>query len=121
MEKSISDNGQYREVLTDPMLTMPFHQELIQLYNMYALIGGMPEVDLKKSPKLFWFDTGLVNYSAGIQREYLLSKDLMDTWRGAAAEQIVAQELRALSHDAGSKLNYWMRNKRGSSAEVDLI
>lgn len=215
-----TDNGQYREVLTEPTLTTPFHQELMQLYNMYALIGGMPEVvaryateydivslsatynqllnaykndvekyaetgtqsaviryileegwafsgqnitfggfagssykaretgeafrtlskamllelvypvtqtilpatsDLKKSPKLFWFDTGLVNYSAGIQREYLLSKDLMDTWRGAAAEQIVAQELRALSHDAGSKLNYWMRNKRGSSAEVDFI
>jgi predicted AAA+ superfamily ATPase len=215
-----TNNGQYREVLTDPTLTMPFHQELMQLYNMYALIGGMPEVvaryateydivslsatynqllnaykndvekyaktgtqsaviryileegwafsrqnitfggfagssykaretgeafrtlskamllelvypvtqtilpvtsDLKKSPKLFWLDTGLVNYSAGIQREYLLSKDLMDTWRGAAAEQIVAQELRALSHDAGSKLNYWMRNKRGSSAEVDFI
>lgn len=212
-------NERYINVLSEPTLATPLHQELIQLFNTYALIGGMPEVvaryaaeqdivslsatynqllnaykndvekyaetatqgtviryileegwafsgqnitfggfagssykaretgeafrtlskamllelvypvtqtilpvtsDLKKSPKLFWLDAGLVNYSAGIQREYLLSKDLMDTWRGTAAEQIVAQELRSLSYDVGSKLNYWMRNKRGSSAEVDF-
>lgn len=77
--------------------------------------------DLKKSPKLFWLDAGLVNYSAGIQQEYVRHTDLMNTWRGAAAEQIVAQELKALSNDVGAKLNYWTRNKRGSSAEVDFI
>jgi len=82
----------------------------------------MPAVsDLKKSPKLFWLDAGLVNYASGIQKEYLLKKDLMDTWRGMAAEQIVAQELKALSFDVGMKRNYWMRNKRGSTAEVDFI
>lgn len=77
--------------------------------------------DLKKTPKLFWLDAGLVNYASGIQREFLLSSDLMDTWRGMAAEQIVAQELRALSFDVGQKQHYWMRNKRGSTAEVDFI
>ena len=45
----------------------------------------------------------------------------MDTWRGMAAEQIVAQEIKALSFEVGLKRNYWMRNKRGSTAEVDLI
>ena len=82
----------------------------------------MPAVsDLKKSPKLFWLDAGLVNYASGIQREYLINKDLMDAWRGMAAEQIVAQELKALSFETGLKRNYWMRNKRGSTAEVDFI
>jgi len=82
----------------------------------------MPAIsDLKKAPKLFWLDAGLVNYAAGIQREYLLHKDLMDTWRGAAAEQIVAQELKALSYDVGFRRNYWRRNKRGSTAEVDFV
>ena len=82
----------------------------------------MPAVsDLKKSPKLFWLDAGLVNYASGIQKEYLLNKDLKDTWRGMAAEQIVAQELKALSFETGLKRNYWMRNKRGSTAEVDFI
>ncbi|MEI6752030.1 MAG: AAA family ATPase [Paludibacter sp.] len=82
----------------------------------------MPVVsDLKKSPKLFWLDAGLVNYASGIQKEYLLKKDLIDTWRGMAAEQIVAQELKTLSFDIGLKQNYWMRNKRGSTAEVDFV
>ena len=45
----------------------------------------------------------------------------MDTWRGKAAEQIVAQEIKALSFEVGLKRNYWMRNKRGSTAEVDFI
>lgn len=82
----------------------------------------MPAVsDLKKTPKLFWLDAGLVNYASGIQKEYLMHRDLMDTWRGMAAEQIVAQELKTLSFDVGQKLNYWMRNKRGSTAEVDFI
>jgi len=82
----------------------------------------MPVVsDLKKSPKLFWLDAGLVNYAARIQNEYLLTKDLMDTWRGNAAEQIVAQEINALYSEVGVKRNYWMRNKRGSTAEVDFV
>jgi predicted AAA+ superfamily ATPase len=77
--------------------------------------------DLKKAPKLFWLDAGLVNYASGIQKEYLLNKDLMDTWRGMAAEQIVAQELKSLSFETGVKQKYWMRNKRGSTAEVDFV
>ncbi len=82
----------------------------------------MPVVsDLKKMPKLFWIDAGLVNYASRIQKEYLINKDLMDTWRGMAAEQIVAQELKTLSFEIGLKQNYWMRNKRGSTAEVDFI
>jgi len=77
--------------------------------------------DLNKAPKLFWLDVGLVNYVAGIQKEYLFNKDLHSAWRGLAAEQIVAQELKTLSTDVGAKRNFWVRNKRGSTAEVDFI
>ena len=82
----------------------------------------MPMIsDKKKAPKLFWLDSGLVNYAANIRKEYVTSSDLMDTWRGKAAEQIVAQELKAYSFDVGMKCNFWMRPKRGSSAEVDFV
>ncbi|WP_455664098.1 ATP-binding protein [Phocaeicola sp.] len=77
--------------------------------------------DLKRAPKLIWLDIGLVNYAADIQREYLLSKDLNDTWRGMAAEQVVAQELKALSNEIGKKRKFWVRAKKGSSSEVDFI
>ena len=38
-----------------------------------------------------------------------------------AAEQIVAQELKALSNEIGQKRRFWVRAKRGSSSEVDFV
>ena len=98
-------------------------EKALLLEMVYPLTSAlMPMIsDLKKAPKLFWLDAGLVNYAANIRKEYITSGDLMDTWRGKAAEQIVAQELKALSFDVGAKRNFWVRAKRGSSAEVDLV
>lgn len=98
-------------------------EKALLLELVYPTVNAILPVtaDLKKSPKLIWLDTGLVNYAASIQREYLLSKDLTDVWRGMAAEQIVAQELKALTNEVGAKRKYWVRAKRGSSAEVDFI
>ncbi|MFR5659359.1 MAG: ATP-binding protein, partial [Butyricimonas faecihominis] len=89
-------------------------EKALLLELVYPTTGIMlPLVsDLKKAPKLIWLDAGLVNYAAGIQREYLLSKDLNDVWRGMAAEQIVAQELKTLSNDVGQKRHFWVRAKR---------
>jgi predicted AAA+ superfamily ATPase len=82
----------------------------------------MPVIsELKRSPKLFWLDAGLANYNAKIQKEYITHSDLLDAWRGKAAEQIVYQELKAISFDVGEKQNFWVRQQRGSNAEVDFI
>ena len=76
----------------------------------------------KRAPKLIWLDTGLVNFAANIQGEILNSKELTDTWQGAIAEHIVAQELRVVQKDLYiSGLNFWMRDKQGSNAEVDFV
>ncbi|WP_455589968.1 ATP-binding protein [Bacteroides rodentium] len=98
-------------------------EKALLLELVYPTVNAVLPVtaDLKKSPKLIWLDAGLVNYAANIQKEYLLSKELTDVWRGMAAEQIVAQELKALSAEVGVKRKYWMRAKRGSSSEVDFI
>ncbi|MDH6304265.1 putative AAA+ superfamily ATPase [Parabacteroides sp. PF5-5] len=98
-------------------------EKAMLLELVYPLTSArMPMIsDQKKAPKLFWFDAGLVNYAANIRKEYVTSSDLMDTWRGKAAEQIVAQELKTLSFDVGVKRNFWIRAKRGSMAEVDLV
>lgn len=77
--------------------------------------------ELRRSPKLVWLDMGLVNYNARIQKEYLLSKDLKDVWRGMAAEQMVAQALLALDNDVDARRRFWVREKKGSSAEVDFV
>ena len=76
----------------------------------------------RRSPKLIMLDSGLTNYVAGIQLEYLQNKDLQDTWRGRAAEQIVAQELKpVLDRHYKEDQCFWMRDKAGTTAEVDFI
>lgn len=77
---------------------------------------------LKRAPKLIWLDTGLVNFAANIQTEVLLDRSLMDTWQGAIAEHIVAQQLRVLLDDLYiSDLYFWVRDKQGSNAETDFV
>lgn len=76
----------------------------------------------RRSPKLMMVDSGVTNFVAGIQIEYLQNKDLLDTWRGRAAEQIVAQELRImLDRQYKEKQFFWVRDKKGTTAEIDFI
>lgn len=75
--------------------------------------------ETRRKPKLIWFDTGIVNYQAGIRKEIIGAKDILDVWRGRIAEQVVAQELLALSDKVGQRRVYWSRPNNG--AEVDFI
>lgn len=77
--------------------------------------------DLKKSPKLLWLDTGLVNYVAGMQEELLFSKDTDELWNGDIAEHIVGQEMLGSSFVFGEKRLFWMRDAKNSQAEVDFL
>ena len=77
--------------------------------------------DLKRSPKLIWSDVGLVNYAANIQQEVFGSKDILDAYRGKIAEQITAQELLAHETRVSAQRAFWVREKKGSDAEVDFI
>lgn len=77
--------------------------------------------DLKKSPKLLWLDTGLVNYVAGMQEELLFSKDTDELWNGDIAEHIVGQELLGSSVAFGEKRMFWVRDAKNSQAEVDFL
>jgi len=77
--------------------------------------------DLKRSPRLFWLDCGLVNYAANVQKEVFGSSDILDAWRGKIAEQIVAQELLASDSRVSNQRNFWVRNKKDSEAEIDFV
>jgi len=77
--------------------------------------------DMKRAPKLLWLDCGLVNYAAAIQREVFGSTDILDAWRGRIAEQMVGQELLALDNRVSAQRVFWVRNKKGSEAEVDFL
>ena len=81
------------------------------------ILPVIPET--RRKPKLIWFDTGIVNYQAGIRKDIIGAKDILDVWRGRIAEQVVAQELLALSDKVEQRRAYWSRPNNG--AEMDFI
>lgn len=82
-----------------------------------TMLPIIPET--KRMPKLIWFDTGLVNYQAGIRREIIGSTEMVDSWRGHIAEQVTAQELLTLEDRVGQHRAFWARPNNG--AEIDFI
>ena len=77
--------------------------------------------DKRKSPKLQFLDTGLVNYQAGLQEQFFSLKDLNSLYQGKIAEHIVAQEFIARNNRKNNPPLFWVRNKPGSSAETDFL
>jgi predicted AAA+ superfamily ATPase len=77
--------------------------------------------DLRKSPRLQFLDTGLVNYELGIQPEMLSYTDLSSTYKGAIIPHLITQELISLNTMNDKKPNFWVREKKQSTSEVDLV
>ncbi len=77
--------------------------------------------DQKKSPVLQYIDTGLLNYFAGIQQEYFKYQNLHAFYRGLIAEHIVRQEIIAIDYDTNRKPLFWVREKKQSNSEVDIV
>jgi len=77
--------------------------------------------DVKKSPRLQFLDTGLVNYSLGIQAEMLALSDLSSLYRGSLIPHLITQEIISINALSNKKNNFWVREKKQSSSEVDLV
>ncbi|MDR0940161.1 MAG: AAA family ATPase [Mediterranea sp.] len=77
--------------------------------------------DVRKSPKLLWLDTGLVNYVAEMQERMLFTTNVDELWNGNIAEQAVGQELLGATSLFGAKRLFWVRDARNSQAEVDFV
>lgn len=77
--------------------------------------------DFKKSPRLQFLDTGILNFDLNIQGNLLLMEDLSAAYKGAIIPHIFTQEIISLNKRSYHKPNFWVRDKTQSSAEVDLI
>ncbi|SFS60226.1 ATP-binding protein [Sphingobacterium wenxiniae] len=77
--------------------------------------------DYKKSPRLQFLDTGILNFDLNIQADLLLMKDLSEAYKGAIIPHIINQEVLSLNTTDYKKTNFWVRDKTQSSAEVDLV
>ena len=76
----------------------------------------------EKKLKLNFIDVGLMQNACGLHSELSMAKDFMQINSGAVAEQFVGEELRAYSDKhQESRLFFWARDKKNSSAEVDYL
>jgi uncharacterized protein len=87
--------------------------------NTSATLPLLP--DVKKSPRLQMLDTGMLSYVAGIHKEVLGTDDLSSIFQGTIIEHLTGQELLATRFDALSEIYFWVKEKKGSTAEVDFI
>jgi len=76
--------------------------------------------DYKKSPRLQVLDTGMMNHFAGLQKEIIGTKDLDNIYQGKIAKHIVGQELLAARFNVLNNLHLWVRQKVGTTAEIDF-
>jgi predicted AAA+ superfamily ATPase len=84
-----------------------------------AVIPALPKLKLK--PRLHTLDTGLINYATNMVKDILSIEDIADVYRGRIAEHITGQELLAMSNSIKNKLQFWVREKKQSSAEIDYL
>ena len=95
--------------------------QIIRLIYPATVTEPPVQANLKKSPRLQFLDTGLLNYALNIQAGMIGMKDLSKTYKGAIIPHIVTQELIALNHKNKQKPNFWVREKAQASSEIDLL
>lgn len=77
--------------------------------------------DMKKSPRLQYLDTGLMNFQANIIEELIGIQDLNSLYRGRIIEHLVIQEVIAKEIYPQQKPMFWVREKRQAQSEIDLV
>jgi uncharacterized protein len=114
-------NSNYRSREVGDALRTLEEARIIRLIYPTTEIQPPIKPDLKKSPRLQFLDTGLVNHSLGIQGEMLGLKDFSAAYRGTIIPHLITQEWISISTYTDHKPNFWVREKKQSQAEVDLI
>ena len=79
------------------------------------------QTDTKRKPRLQFLDTGLVNFSTGIQGTYLTEEPIDSMYNGMIAEQITGQELLASTFYEMKPPLFWVREEVRSNAELDFL
>lgn len=95
--------------------------KIIQLIYPTTDVEIPVKPDLRKSPRMQFLDTGLINHALGIQADMLAFKDLSKSYKGAIIPHLITQELISLNFMNNKKPNFWIREKNQSTSEVDLV
>lgn len=114
-------NSNYRSREVGEAMRSLNDARIIQLIHATTDITPPIKADFKKSPRLQFLDTGLVNYELNIQADMLAMDDLNNSYKGAIIPHLITQELISLNTINYHKPNFWVREKSQSSAEVDVV
>lgn len=126
--KSVGNQIKYTHLAQDysgPTIKHAF--TLLSMAQVITLIPSCspPAIPLeasahRKTFKAAFLDIGLMQSVCGLPLDLPDRKvNLLAVYRGALAEQFIAQELR-LSQDQG-RIYYWQRQEKSSTAEVDFL
>lgn len=126
----VGENFNFSKI--DPNLRARELRPALECLKMAGLIhliyhtsgSGLPLISTQNDQrfKLHFIDVGLMTRASRLSADILLQEKFFTLNRGSTMEQFVGQELLAYTpaEEAGS-LNYWSREKTGSSAEIDYI
>lgn len=114
-------NSNYRSREVGEAMRNLHDAKIIQLIYPTTDVEVPAKPDLKKSPRLQFLDTGILNHSLGIQGHMLGVDDLSNAFKGAIIPHIITQELISLNIYNDKNPNFWVRDKKQSSSEVDLV
>lgn len=114
-------NSNYRSREVGEAMRNLHQAKIIQLIYPSTSMEAPIISDLKKSPRLQFLDTGILSYILGISAEMLVLEDLSQSYKGAIIPHIITQELISIQSKKPELPNFWVREKRQSSSEVDLV
>lgn len=77
--------------------------------------------DQRKSPRMQFLDTGIVNHALGLQGDLMRMKDLSHAYKGALIPHLITQEIISNQTFSFRKPNFWVRQKKQSDAELDIV
>jgi uncharacterized protein len=94
---------------------------LIRLIYPSTSVDPPIKPDLRKRPRLQFLDTGMLNQSLELQGEMIGLKDLNDVHGGHIMEHLMIQELISIHDNTDYRPNFWVREEKDSSSEVDIL
>ncbi len=114
-------NSNYRSREIGEALRTLDKAKIIQL--VYPVTEVIPPVipDRKKMPRLQFLDCGMLCSILSLQNEMIGIEDLSDFYRGKIIQQLISQEIISTQNDPHFRPHFWVREKKESNAEVDLI
>lgn len=111
----------YRSREVGEALTALDQAKIIRL--IYPTTNLEPPItsNLKRRPRLQFLDTGLINQVLLLQGEMIGINDLNNFYKGKIIQHLVNQELISVHMEISYKPNFWVREEKDSSSEVDLV